>query len=957
MSLPHKPYVGLAPYSEADEPFFFGRDKERRTIAFNLMGAKLTLFYGPAGVGKTSVLRAGVSHDLHELALENIENDGRPEFVVVVFSEWRENPVEALIKAINDAAAALMPGDQLTVSEPTLVKTIETWSKHLNSDFLIILDQFEYYFLHYKPDHSAVFADELSNAVNSSALRANFLISIREDALSKLDVFKGKIPKLFDNYLRIEHLRTKTAHDVIRSPIRVYNKRFDADPPYDIEERLISEVVSQIAVGRATTGQTGHETIDMESVSISDDAPIEAPLLQIVMTRLWEEEMRQKSRVLRLITLIRLGNTQTIVNSHLDDEMNSLPDSDKKVAAKIFYHLVTPSGLKIALSVTDLVGYTKEKEEVLLPVLDQLVNGRILREGPSTPGGNGRFEIFHEVLARAVLGWLSRYTVEKETERERNKLARGRDLLLHQQKTAAARSRRARTIAAIAIAVSLIVILLGVFAFIQARKANTQARMAKKAEAQADEVRKQYETEVFSRALQVKELPYFHALLRGHSGSVNKAIFSPDGSRVATVSDDGTARLWNTANGQELRRVELEPPVTDVAFNSDGTLVAIASSNLVTLWDPNNGFYYHLKGHNGEVRRVAFSPTNKQLLASSDNVGVGIVWDVNEKQEAQWLRRHTGRVNDIEWSTQGPLLVTAGADSTAWVWDALTGTPIRQVRHDGPINAAVFTPDGKEILTASDDWFAKLWNSKSGELIKVFKGHQGPVYFAEYARNNKTMVTASEDRTARLWSVKTRELIKELTGYSAEVHGAHFSSDGTRVITWGGDRTSRVWDASGTLLYELKAHIKPVRSAEFSKDGNLAVTSSEDHTAMVWDVGVLKPTIEETKVSVQDYSGPCPGSVRVFGRISVGGASGTVKYRFVLGGRSWPERPLAFEEPGTKLVGAIFRVSNGGSVYLQITSPTSVKSQSVQFHVKCASTPSEEMKDKPQPTATPLSNP
>ena len=563
------------------------------------MGSKLTLLYGPAGVGKTSVLSAGVSYDLRQLALENIENGGRPEFVVVMLREWRENPVQALINAIGDAAIALLPRDkQVTVNEPTLVKTIEEWSNHLNSDFLIILDQFEYYFLHYKSNHSAAFADELSKAVNSSALRANFLISIREDALSKLDVFKGKIPKLFDNYLRIEHLRTKTARDVISGPIGAYNDQEKPDPSYSIEEPLITAVVNQIAVKQKTSGQPDSEAIEMESASIPNGLPIEASLLQIVMTRLWKEELRQRSHILRLSTLTKLGGTELIVKNHLDVEMNSLPAFDKGVAAKIFYYLVTPSGLKIPLTVEDLAGYTEEPEHVLMPVLEQLKEGRILREGPSTPGGKGRFEIFHEVLAKSVVGWSSRYTVEK-------------------QKAAA---RRARKIVGISVLVSLAFILLGVVAFVQARKAKAQAIKAEKAVAQADVERKKYENEVFSRAEQVRDLPHFYRLLRGHSGSVNKGVFSPDASMVATISDDGTARLWKTADGREQHLINLKPPVIDVAFNSDGTLVAIASSNLVTLWNPRTGEYDTLKGHHGEVRRVAFSPTHTNLLASSDNV-------------------------------------------------------------------------------------------------------------------------------------------------------------------------------------------------------------------------------------------------------------------------------------------------------------------------------------------------
>ncbi|MBA3440048.1 MAG: ATP-binding protein, partial [Pyrinomonadaceae bacterium] len=60
------PYKGLIPYNEADAPFFFGREKETRLITANLFASSLTLLYGASGVGKSSVLRAGVAHELRQ---------------------------------------------------------------------------------------------------------------------------------------------------------------------------------------------------------------------------------------------------------------------------------------------------------------------------------------------------------------------------------------------------------------------------------------------------------------------------------------------------------------------------------------------------------------------------------------------------------------------------------------------------------------------------------------------------------------------------------------------------------------------------------------------------------------------------------------------------------------------------------------------------------------------------
>ena len=90
------PYKGLVPYSEEDAAYFFGREAEREIITANLMASRLTLLYGASGVGKSSVLRAGVAHSLQQLAQKNLSERGAPEFGVLVFNSWRDNPVEVL---------------------------------------------------------------------------------------------------------------------------------------------------------------------------------------------------------------------------------------------------------------------------------------------------------------------------------------------------------------------------------------------------------------------------------------------------------------------------------------------------------------------------------------------------------------------------------------------------------------------------------------------------------------------------------------------------------------------------------------------------------------------------------------------------------------------------------------------------------------------------------------------
>ncbi len=421
------PYKGLVPYSEDDAQFFFGRDEKREIITANLMASRLTLLHGPSGVGKSSVLRAGVTYKLRTLARQSLAEGRSPEFAVIVFSSWRDDPVLGLATSVRETVAQLLNGPTLDPLPPSreLAQCLQTWTRQdpdgslPNLDLFIILDQFEEYFLYHPTEAGdGTFAAELPRAINSPELRVNFLISVREDQLARLERFKASIPHLFENRLSLEHLDLKSAREAITKPIDQYNlSKTGNGAPVRIESSLVAAILDQVKAGQVVFGPAGG-TIEGADSAPDKDIRIETPFLQLVMTRLWEEEMSTGSRVLRLETLTRLGGAERIVRTHLDDTMNRLSSDQQDIASRIFYHLVTPSGTKIAHTVPDLAAFARLPQDELNPVLVKLAdnNERILR--PAEPPHNRqdvqRYEIFHDVLAPAILDWRTRFLQAQE---------------------------------------------------------------------------------------------------------------------------------------------------------------------------------------------------------------------------------------------------------------------------------------------------------------------------------------------------------------------------------------------------------------------------------------------------------------------------------------------------------------------------------------------------------------
>ena len=242
-------------------------------------------------------------------------------------------------------------------------------------------------------------------------MRANFLISVREDAYSLIGSrFKARIANVYGNYLHLDYLDEQAARDAIVEPVNAFNRSLPADAPrFKVETALVDCVLEQVRRGRLKIGDGA-----TPEVGATGPVRVETAYLQLVMKRLWDEEIAAGSQLLRLETLHRLGGADTIVHGHLDEVMAKLPDDERDAAAAAFRFLVTAGGRKIALSSEELREFSDAPAEPLEPALEHLERARILRPIPSPePGGVARHEIYHDVLAPAILDWRRRHIQER----------------------------------------------------------------------------------------------------------------------------------------------------------------------------------------------------------------------------------------------------------------------------------------------------------------------------------------------------------------------------------------------------------------------------------------------------------------------------------------------------------------------------------------------------------------
>lgn len=199
------PYVGLQPYTDAEREYFFGRERDQRIIASNLYASSLTVLYGESGVGKSSILLAGVAPYLRS----------QPRTAVVVFREWQRADFLAAIKSACVKAVELVRQKPIDIAAtPPFDDLLCDAAQAFGGSILILFDQFEEYFLYHPESQPGnTFDSEFACAVNREDVDAGFLIAVREDALSKLDRFRARIPSLLGNTLRLQHLSAADAEE------------------------------------------------------------------------------------------------------------------------------------------------------------------------------------------------------------------------------------------------------------------------------------------------------------------------------------------------------------------------------------------------------------------------------------------------------------------------------------------------------------------------------------------------------------------------------------------------------------------------------------------------------------------------------------------------------------------------------------------------------------------------
>jgi eukaryotic-like serine/threonine-protein kinase len=289
--------------------------------------------------------------------------------------------------------------------------------------------------------------------------------------------------------------------------------------------------------------------------------------------------------------------------------------------------------------------------------------------------------------------------------------------------------------------------------------------------------------------------------LRGHTGDVYHAEFSPDGRTLVSCGKDGAARFWDVATGRPLRTITIQAAgdVNWADFSSDGRILATASDDgTVRLWDAATcASQAVIPAHKGVAVYVRFV-SDGRLVSAGRNDGEIKLWDLATRREITSARANEGLLENVAFSPDGKTLATAGGDGRPRLWNAANLSPIpTDLQYGSTVFGIAFSADASRLVTGDVDRRVRTWDLPGGKERNEFRGfqHSADVQSVAFLAEDRMIVSGGDHGILRLWDAATGTGLGTLMGHTEKIWGVSVSPDGKSLATASADGTVKLWDA------------------------------------------------------------------------------------------------------------------------------------------------------------------
>jgi WD40 repeat protein len=785
------PYPGLFPFRDKDKDYFFGRERETRELTQLIENNVLTVVFGKSGMGKTSLLQAGLIPWISN-------NYYLPIYLRVDFNNPAFPPIYQVKETIESRIKEMDP-QAPPIKDKTLWEYF-SFTKILNGIIipLLVFDQFEEIFTIPKKNSPEVddFVTEITDLIENQVpetveeqcqkegkslafprqeLNIRVIFSLREEYLPQLESFSNYLPSVKLSRYRISHLKGEDAVKAVIEPAK----------KIVLDRGVAEEIIKKIPPGKDVDYNPYKPDVEPW-----ERRKIEPFLLSLFCYRINEKRLKNKEEVISL-ELIRDMSTEKIIRDYYEESMADLPAQVKNAVEDL---LLTPHGYRKLQEMDSF----KSAYQVTEKHIQTMVNRRILRI--ETRSGVDYTELIHDVLAPIL-----KEIRDKRKEKRRIK----------------------RIIAAVSVLVMVILVAFISINLAQQAKIEMGKEKALKETQRADQEKQKrlaYEWAAYSIDLQKRDRDLsfrlaeracrqekdnpvsrrallsvfyeggFYKDLSGNKDSEFSktaseksdffAAFSPNGKRILTVTSKKTI-LWNW-DGQKIEKdrerslqdnMEFRP---NADFSPDGNSIIFCSkdSKRVLLWDLATNILKPL-AFEWDIGFVAFSPDKKYITFIAACRDYNIRWFDLTGKLIKTFTGHTNEAISVSFSKDGKWIISTAWDNTVRIWD-LNGAVIAINDKETGIKTVAFSPDGQRVVTGSTDGTVKVWDSNLTKPQFLGK-NEGAVTSAVFSPDGQYILTSSNDGTVRL-STLNNFMVMEFKDWKDIIRTASFSPDRKYIL-------------------------------------------------------------------------------------------------------------------------------------------------------------------------------
>lgn len=861
------PWPGLDSYSEAAQSYFYGRDEAVAELGRRVRAQLLTILFGESGLGKTSLLQAGLFPKLRSDAF-------LPVYVRLRFGDDELPPGVQIKRQLADAVreAKLNATDKLE-DQPSAWQWLHLRNSELTDDFgrdvtpVLVFDQFEEVFTlgrsaaagvidrfieelgdlaenRVPADLEALLEEDPARAARFDFRRSDFrvLLSLREDYLPHLEGLRSAIPSLMQNRMRLTHMNGRQALEAVLKPAG-------------------SLITREVAV-RIVRSVSGEKDEDLDRLEI---AP---PLLSLVCREL--NERRQAKGEAQITATLLEGTRSEILSNFYERCMAGMPS---EVRVFVEDELVTDSGNRDSVT-NERARRTLAQKGAPADALDKLIDRRLIRVDERY--GVKRVELTHDVLTGVVM--TSRQT--RRTREEKEKLEQQRLSAETAARIERKKFRRLLIATLAMVLVTIAAIAFGITAYRATEEAagvhyNTAIALAYQAwnngdigmaRQQLDEamaaqgrlwnvsswelnyVRGLTELTTYGNVVSPRQKDYVYAI----------AFVPGKNSEVAIGTGDGGVKLIDVTTGQDIRKFVWQERVS-IGFRfeiKDGAVVVDEvfpntpardeaqlkqGDRILAIGAPDGSMQDTAKLSADEAAKLFHGPTGTVVRLNIVRAGTKQP-QIVEVRRKETLENFGNRdaVLGLAFTTDGKKLLSAGADGRLLIWRVDDGKAITDVSLGPAVTGIAYSPDDNYLAySLTRDSTLRVFSFRDKITIPKQVSNQPVCGFAFSPDESQVAVAAKRDNASTLlvqtFNMPDKDPVESFEVAGTACSGVAFSPNGRRLAVLAGGYI-QLFDRDHPKAKPVSFTGQSYATAfAFSPDGRYIATTGSDGAVDVWD--------------------------------------------------------------------------------------------------------------------------